>query len=112
MPPVITNSQSIAAAGSVANLIAGSAFEFARTPELIQIGITVSATGVFCTITNGSDLVAEEFTPYVSASLPIIPDQMYFSDYAAIGDRLVIKARNPTGGAVTFNSVVQISNVG
>jgi len=109
--PVITNSQSIAAAGSVPNLIAGSAFEFARTPELISIGLTVSATGVFVTITNGSDLVAEEFTPFVSAGLPIIPDHMYFQDYAAVGDRLVIKARNPSGGAVVFNTVVQISPV-
>jgi hypothetical protein len=107
--PVITNSQSVAAGASVANVFSGSAFEFARSPSLISIGITASATGAFVTIQNGSDIVAEEFPPYVSATYPIIPDQMYFSDVANTGDRLVVRVRNPTGGAITFNSIAQIS---
>jgi len=110
--PVITNTQSVPAGASVANVFAGSAFEFARAPSLISIGVTASATGGFVTIQNGSDIVAEEFAPYVSATYPIIPDQMYFSDVANTGDRLVVKFRNPTGGALTINSIAQISFLG
>jgi hypothetical protein len=110
--PVVSFETAVLTLASNANFISGSAFEFARTPELINIGITASATGAFVTIQNGSDIIAEEFTPYVATVFPVIPDQMYFSDYASIGDRLVIKGRNPTGGTITFRGIVQISQVG
>lgn len=107
--PVITATTSLAASGSTPNIFAGSAFEFARAPSLVNIGLTASATGTFATIQNGSDIVAEEFAPYVSANYPIIPDQMYFADVSNTGDRLVVRWRNPTAGAITVNAVAQIS---
>lgn len=107
--PVITATGSLGAGGSSPNVFTGSAFEFARAPSLINIGVTASATGTFVTLQNGSDIIAEEFAPYVSAAYPIIPDQMYFADVANTGDRLVARWRNPTGGAVTYNAVAQIS---
>jgi hypothetical protein len=108
---VIQNQVSIAAAGSNNNLLSGSAFEFARTRQLVSIGVTASVTGGFIGITVGSDLVLEDTPPYVSAAYPIIPDQMFYNDVAQPGDRLVIRARNPSGGAIVFNYIVQISTV-
>lgn len=110
--PVIQNQVTLAAAGSTNNLIAGSAFEFARAPQLVSIGVTASVTGGFIGITVGSDLVLEDTPPFVSAAFPIIPDEMYYNDVAQPGDRIVIRARNPSGGAITFNTVVQTSNLG
>jgi hypothetical protein len=107
--PVISTTNAVLTGATNTNTIAGSAFEFARVPELINIGVTQSATGGFVTITNGSDIIAEEFEPYIATTYAIIPDQMYFSDYAAVGDRLVIKYRNPTGGTLTVRTLVQIS---
>lgn len=107
--PVISNTQSVAAGASVANTIAGSAFEFARAPSLISVGVTQSATGMFVSIQNGSDIIAEEFEPFILTTPPIIPDHMYFQDVAAIGDRLVVRVRNPTAGALTIRTIVQIS---
>lgn len=71
--------------------------------------MTQSVTGLFVTMQNGSDIIAEEFQPFISASFPIVPDQMYFSDVSAVGDRLVVKARNPSGGAITINTIAQIT---
>jgi hypothetical protein len=34
---------------------------------------------------------------------------MYFSDVAAAGDRLVIRFRNPTGGALVVRVVCQVT---
>jgi len=110
--PVIFASASVGAGASNSNLFAGSAFEFARTPQLVSVGVTVSATGGFARIQNGSDIIAEEFSPFVLTTPPVIPDHMYFSDYSAVGDRLIVAYRNPTGGAITVNSVAQISPVG
>jgi hypothetical protein len=108
---VIMGQLSIAAAGSTNNLLAGSAFELAVRQELVSIGCTASVTGGFIGITVGSDLVLEDTPPFVSAAYPIIPDQMFYNDVANPGDRIVIRARNPSGGAIVFNFVVQISAI-
>lgn len=107
--PVIMRETSVAAGAVNENLLAGSAFEFARQNSLVSIGISQSATGGFATINAGADVVAEEFSPPIATVYPIIPDDMYFSDVAAAGDRLVIRYRNPTAGALIVRVVAQVT---
>ena len=106
---VIQNAVSVAAGATNANLISGSAFEFARTRQVVSLGVIASATGSFVAITSGSDVVAEEFPPFEGAAFPVIPDQMYYNDVMEVGDRLRIQARNPTGGAIVFRFIVQVA---
>lgn len=107
--PVIQREVSVAAGAVNDNLLSGSAFEFARQNSLVSIGIAQAATGGFATINSGSDVVAEEFAPSILTRYPIIPDEMYYSDVAAAGDRLVIRYRNPTGGAIIVRVIVQLT---
>jgi hypothetical protein len=107
--PVIMRETSVAAGAVNENLLAGSAFEFARQNSLVSIGINQSATGGFATINSGADVVAEEFAPPIATVYPVIPDGMYFSDVAAAGDRLVVRYRNPTGGALIVRVVCQVT---
>lgn len=107
--PVIMKETSVAAGATNDNVVSGSAFEFARTRQIVSIGVTASATGGFVTISSGADVVLEESPPYVATVFPIIPDQMFYTDIMEQGDRLVIKARNPTAGAVIFRTIVQIT---
>jgi hypothetical protein len=107
--PVIMRESAVAAGAVNENLLAGSAFEFARQNSLVSIGVAQSATGGFATINSGADVVAEEFSPPIATVYPIIPDNMYFSDVAAAGDRLVVRYRNPTGGALTVRVVCQVT---
>lgn len=107
--PVIQREVSLAAGATNSNVLSGSAFEFARQNSLVSAGITASATGTFVTFNSGADVVAEEFPPAVKTTYPIIPDEMYYSDVAAAGDRLVISVRNPTAGAITIRVVVQVT---
>ena len=107
--PVIQREVSVAAGAVNENILAGSAFEFARQNSLVSIGVAQSATGGFCTINSGADVVAEEFSPAILTRYPIIPDEMYYSDVAAAGDRLVIRYRNPTGGALTVRVICQVT---
>lgn len=109
--PVIQRETSLGAGLSNANLLSGSTFEFMRGNVYISIGVTASATGTFITIVSGADIVVEESPPYVATVFPIIPDQMFYNDVATLADRLVISARNPTGGAVTLRCLVQITNL-
>jgi len=110
--PVIVVAAAVAAGAANNNVFSGSAFEFARTPQLVSMGCVQSATGGFARIQNGSDIVAEEFEPFILTTPPVIPDHMYFSDYSAVGDRLIIAYRNPTGGALTLRAIAQISPMG
>jgi len=107
--PVIMREVSVAAGAVNENILSGSAFEFARVNSLVSVGVTAAATGTFVTFNSGADVVVEEFSPAVLTRYPLIPDEMYFSDVAAAGDRLVIRVRNPTGGAIIIRVVAQVS---
>lgn len=107
--PVIQIETSVAAGAVNNNLVAGSAYEFARSRQLVSIGLVQSATGGFATIQAGADVVAEEFSPAIKTTFPIIPDEMYYTDVMEAGDRLVLRYRNPTAGALTVRALVQIS---
>lgn len=107
--PVIMREVTVAGGAVNENILAGSAFEFARQNSLVSIGINQSATGGFATINSGADVVAEEFSPPIASVYPIIPDNMYFSDVAAAGDRLVVRYRNPTGGNLVVRLVCQVT---
>lgn len=109
--PVIQRETSIGAGAQVENLLAGSAFEFARQNAVVSMGVTAAATGTFTTIQSGPDVVQEEAPPVVRAAFPIIPDDMTLNFAAAAGDRLVVRARNPTGGAVIHRVICQLTYV-
>jgi hypothetical protein len=110
--PVIQRETSIGIGLTNDNLLSGSAFEFARQNSLVTMGVTQSATGMFVTINSGADVIAEEFAPVIATRFPIIPDEMYYTDVAVTGDRLVIRVRNPTAGALTARCIVQVSALG
>ena len=107
--PVIMKQVSVPLNGTVDNILAGSAFEFARTNALVSMGVSAAATGTFVTFNSGADVVAEEFEPAILTRYPIIPDEMYFSDVAAAGDRLVIRVRNTTGAAIIVRVICQVT---
>lgn len=109
--PVIQIETSVAAGDVNNNLVAGSAYEFARTRQIVSIGLVQSATGGFAIIQSGSDVIAEEFSPAIKTTFPIIPDEMYYTDVMEAGDRLVLRYRNPTAGALTVRAIVQIQAV-
>lgn len=109
--PVIQKEVSIAAGAVNDNIFAGSAFEFARRRTIVSLGITQAATGMFCTLQAGPDIIAEEFSPAIATRFPIIPDEMYYTDVMEQGDRLVGRVRNPTGGAVITRAIAMLSDI-
>lgn len=101
--------ETVVAAGAVNdNLLSGSAFEYMRGNGVVSAGVVASATGGFITIQSGPDVILEESPPMILTTMPIVPDHFYYNWAAAAGDRLLIRARNPTGGALTFRTVANI----
>lgn len=109
--PSIVKESSVAAGAVLDNLFAGSAYEFANRNRVASIGLTAAATGTFATLQSGPDIVAEEFAPIVKTVMPVIPDDFFFNDVMSIGDRLVLRIRNPTGGAVIHRGVANLTDL-
>lgn len=104
--PAIQVETSIAANSVNPNLLAGSTFEFARTRQVVSIGVTAAATGITISIYSGGDVVLEESACYIKTQFPIIPDEMFYNDVQEMGDRLTIRARNTTAGALVTRAIV------
>lgn len=111
MSGVIQKETSVAAGAVADNLFSGSAFEYARAPGVVSIGVVASATGGFVTIQAGPTIILEESPPTVKTSMPTVPDDFLYTAAVAPGDRLVLRARNPTAGALTFRAVAQLTDV-
>lgn len=109
--PVIQREISVPATTVNDNLYAGSAFEFSRGRNIVSLGVTQAATGMFCTLSAGADIIAEEFSPAVLTRFPIIPDEMYYTDVMENADRLVARVRNPTAGAIVVRTIAQMSAI-
>ena len=110
MPSMIKQT-SIAANSTNPNLFTGSTFEYARVRQVVSLGVTAAATGLFCTFNVGADVVVEEFEPPIETLYPVIPDRFYAQDVAEQGDRYVLAVRNSTGGAIIARAVAILTNV-
>ncbi len=108
---VIQKEITVGVGETVENAISGSAFEFLRRQALVSIGVTAAATGTFVTVQSGADIVLEESPTFVKTSFPIIPDEMFYNDVGVVGDRLVIRLRNPTAGAIVMRVLVQVTDL-
>lgn len=109
--PMIRKEVSVAANSTVDNVISGSIYEFLPWNASLALGTSGSATGLVVTINTGSDTVLEESPVPPTNHFPVIPDDMDVTDVAAGGERLVVKVRNTTGGALTFFLLVQLQPI-
>jgi hypothetical protein len=106
---VIQKEVSVAANTAVENLLSGSAFEFLRGNAVVSIGVAAAATGIVVNIQSGADIVLEESAVFIKTQFPIIPDEMFYTDVGVQGDRLVVRVRNTTGGAIVVRCIVQVT---
>jgi hypothetical protein len=109
--PIIRKEVSVAANSTVDNLVTGSIYEFMPFNAALSIGMTGSATGLVGTVNTGSDTLLEESPLNIKATFPLIPDEMDLQDRTLAGERLVVRVRNTTAGALTVRLLVQISPV-
>lgn len=91
--------QSVAAATTVANALAGSAFEFVGRPSRVAIALATSnaAGEVTATVQFGPEVQLEEGVVAAEPGTdmgPRLPDNVVVDDVAAAGDRLVVRLTN------------------
>lgn len=103
---IMTDFQSVAANATVANVLAGKSAEFVKEPSVVTFSATGSAAGLYCTAIVGDEVVIEDQLIPVTNRFPIVPDDTMAQGGAYPGDRVVVKVRNSTGGAL--NSWVRV----
>jgi hypothetical protein len=107
--PSIQKETSVGAGTTNPNLFSGSAFEYPERNSIVSLGVTAAATGTFVTVQAGGEVVLEESAPIVKTTMPVIPDDFAYNFAIAAGRRLIVAARNPTGGAVIHRAIAQIT---
>ncbi len=110
--PTMQKSTSVAASSVNDNVLSGSQYEFLPWDAEVKFGLVASATGLVLDVYSGSDAIAEGYEPSTQNRFPLFPDDFTLVDVAAAGERLKIRARNTTAGALTLFHAVQLTPVG
>lgn len=100
------------AAGATYLPLDGWQYEYLPYPASVEIGLNATAIGVVATVTSGADTLMEEAPVQAGGVAGVIPSPLntpFMQDDAAAGDRLKIRVRNTTGGAINVNGVINVT---
>lgn len=88
------------------NVIAGNQFEFAPTRSIVEFGLVASAIGLELDILIGGRSISTRLLPSQANRVAVYPDDFTLRAGAQMAERVIIRARNTTGGNLTlFTSV-------
>jgi hypothetical protein len=107
--PLIQKTASLAANATIDNVITGDQYEFLPFNALLEFGINGSATGLVMDVYSGSDSLCESAAVSLANRMPIYPDDYTLTDVAAAGERIKVRLRNTTGGALTYFVSVRVT---
>lgn len=100
--PVINKFVNVPASSQVDNALSGDPFEFLPYDAQVSIGIvapTAAAAGdIIANVTSGSDILCQDFGVPNLGTVDVTAN-LYLSDVAEAGDRLVVRLRNTTATA-------------
>lgn len=107
--PLIQVSNSIAANATNDNVLQGSQFEFLPYNALLEFAINGSAVGLVADVYSGQDTLMESGAINSLNRFGIYPDDYSLNDVAAAGERIKVRIRNTTAGALTAFTSVRIT---
>lgn len=106
---VMTDVRSCVANTTTGNILAGKSMEFVAEASVVAIGICASAVGLFATVVIGTEVVVDDQEVSAANHMPIFPDDVLAEGGAFAGDRITIRLRNSTGGAITAQTKINLS---
>lgn len=99
--PIMTYVASVAANTTVANAMSGKSAEFLAEPSVVSLGVNGSAVGLMASLIVGDEIVMDDQEVGVGTTLPAFPDFILAQGGGMAGERVIVKLRNSTGGAIT-----------
>lgn len=112
--PSLPWSQSIAA-GATFDPLDNWNYQYVPQGGVISILHRATAVGLLATIVSGSDQLMQEAPVPAGGTAGQIPSQFAVppvTDPVSRGDRISIRYRNPTGGAITVDGIIDYTPVG
>jgi hypothetical protein len=104
--PVMTDVRSVAANTTIDNILAGKLDEFLRVNSVITLHAIATAAGLRLSLVIGGEvsLDDQEISARAGATAVIVPDDFIVGSAGFNGDRMILRARNTTGAAITLIS--------
>jgi len=109
--PVMTDRQSVAANAQVDNVLVGKLAEFLTEPSRVALYATGSAVGLRYSLLIGGEALVDDQEVSAANRFPLVPDDFVAEGGGLQGDRLIVRVRNTTGGAITAFTRVQTNPV-
>lgn len=109
--PVMTDRQSVAANATVQNVLAGKLAEFLSDPSRVALYGTGSAVGLNYSLLIGGESVVDDQEVSAANRFPVVPDDFVAEGGGLGGDRIIVRVRNTTAGAITAFTRVEVNPV-
>lgn len=109
---VMTVVNSVAANTLSANLIAGQANEFLAGPSVVRIYARAAAVGLNMIFQVGNEVFSQDQEIGATAGFPTRPQDFFVEGVGGSGERIILQARNTTGGAIIGQFLIEIVRVG
>ncbi len=111
--PLISDSRSIAAGATIDNVLAGSQFEFLPFDAALAFGLVGAGIlgDILADVYSGQDVLMESAPISILDRFPVFPDDYSLDDVAAAGERLKVRLRNTSAGAIIVNTAVKITPI-
>jgi hypothetical protein len=109
--PVMSVETAVAANALSANVLAGELFEILPANAVVELYVSGSAAGLRALFSIGGVQQLEDAVVNATNRTPVIPDDLLATEGGAAGQRLSLRYRNTTGGALTARTIVKVTPV-
>jgi hypothetical protein len=109
--PIMSVETSVAANALSANVLSGELFEILPSNAAVELYVTGSAAGLRALFSIGGVQMLEDAVVNAQNRTPVVPDDLLDTEGGLSGQRLSLRFRNTTGGALTARAIVKITPV-
>ena len=106
--PVITGNESVAANTTSTNRLTGNLNEFLGRPSIVALFVTAAATGINAQLLIGAESIIDDEEVSDANLFPRTPEDFLARGAGFQGDRLILRWRNTTGGALVVKWRLEI----
>lgn len=109
--PTISDLTNVGIGATVENILTGSQFEFLPYDAFLEFGLTsAGVVGDFIVdVYSGQDILLESGSVSILNRQPLYPDDFSLNDAAAAGERIKVRVRNSSAGALNFFTTLKIT---
>lgn len=105
---VMTDVQSVAANATTGNIFAGNVFEFLSLPSIVRVYIVAAGVGMNVDVLVGNESYASDQEVSGANRFPIRNEDLLVELGGLPGERIVVRLRNTTVGALIVQSLVEV----